>query len=254
MLSRNAWKDACQFLSGDGPEGLERILERAEGVARPVALIDLDQTIYRNAPRTRAVLQAIVPALRPHLSDDVVKLIEGLEEHRMGYSIRDTFRMNGLPPETHPLPEVMTKLREAWWPKFFSNEFLFHDVPYDGAQRFCERLATAGIELVYLSARLKTQMEQGTIANLERDGFPWGKGITLNLKEDDGPSDAAFKAAAALKASAHGPVVASLENEPVNLVLLRETLPAALHVFVDTVCSETPAVPVSGISKLTRYK
>jgi len=42
----------------------------------------------------------------------------------------------------------------------------------------------------------------------------------------------------------HGTLVASFENEPPNVVALSKVFPDAMHVFVDTVCSDLGAMPV----------
>jgi hypothetical protein len=53
-------------------------------------------------------------------------------------------------------------------------------------------------------------------------------------------SDALHKTHHAIELSKSSHLVASFENEPINLVQMAKQVPEALHVFVDTVCSDSP--------------
>jgi hypothetical protein len=252
MLSRRAWIEACEFHPGTNRNVRDRVLARVRSQSQPVILLDLDHTLYRNALRTRAVLRALLPELKSRLPLPAATLLEGLEEARMGFSLRDTFRLNGLFPEDPQWTDPLALLRKEWWPRFFSNEFMEHDVPYPGAVEFCRELAEAGARLIYLSARSGPVMREGTHANLKRDGFPLRAFEDVWLKDDE-VGDGAHKIRAVARCVPLGTVVASFENEPANTASLFAELPGAMHVFLDTVCSEVPAVPVRGLWRLTSY-
>lgn len=252
MLARQAWKDACQFEGGNNREVLDRVLALIRGHKRPVVLLDLDHTLYRNAPRTRAVLRALLPDLRGRIPEAACHLLEGLEEPRMGFSLRDTFRLNGIFPEDPQWNDPLQLLRKAWWPRFFSNEFIEHDAPYPGAPDFCRQLAGTGARLIYLSARSESAMGKGTRQNLQRDGFPVRAPEDVWLKEDE-VGDCAHKIRSVTRCLPLGTIAASFENEPSNTAALWTAVPSAAHVFVDTVCSEAPAIPLRGLHRITGY-
>lgn len=252
MLSRNAWKEACHFRRENPTQVLTAVESAVRASPKPVVLVDLDHTVYRNAPRTRAILRDLLPQLKSQIPAEASALLADLEEPRMGFSLRDTFRMNGLMPEEDRWTQTLLILRKIWWPIFFSDAFLHHDLPYPEAPEFCQRLARAGARLIYLSARNGATMLKGTEANLVRDGFPLRDRSDIWLKHAD-VSDGLHKTGSVKRAQGLGAVVASFENEPANTVGLWRALPEALHVFLDTVCSEEPAVPLRGLFKISGF-
>lgn len=95
-------------------------------------------------------------------------------------------------------------------------------------------------------------MGDGTRANLKRDGFPVRFGEDIWLKEAE-VGDSAHKVQAIARCVPLGTIAASFENEPANIAALHAAIPKAAHIFVDTVCSESPARPLSGIFRITGY-
>ncbi len=249
MLARQAWIDACRFERGSDRQTLDKIELLVRRTPNAVVLFDLDHTVYRNALRTRAVLHALLPALGNKLPASAREMLLKLEEDRMGFSLRDTFRMNGLMPEDPQWTEPIQLLRQEWWPKFFSNEYMQHDAPYPGAPEYCARLAAAGARVVYLSARDEKEMGEGTRRLLARDKFPLNGAEDVWLKADK-LSDSVYKAKAIARCLTLGNLVASFENEPANIAALAAAVPATTHVFLDTVCSDVPAIPVSGVHRI----
>jgi hypothetical protein len=97
-------------------------------------------------------------------------------------------------------------------------------------------------------------MGDGTRANLIRDGFPWETHRThLLLKKAAHLPDLDHKKDAAQYIREHGTLVASFENEPPNIIALYEIFPDAMHVFVDTVCSDHPALAREGLYRIKGF-
>lgn len=97
-------------------------------------------------------------------------------------------------------------------------------------------------------------MGEGTRANLLRDGFPWNVERThLLLKPNFEMPDLEHKTNAGEYIRTHGKLVASFENEPLNIVGLYRLFPDAMHVFIDTGCSETPATPLQGLYRIEGF-
>ena len=130
----------------------------------------------------------------------------------------------------------------------FSSRYLAYDRPYPGAVAFVRGLYDLGAEIAYLTGRDEPGMGEGTRSVLLRDGFPWAVERThLLMKEAAHLPDLDHKKEAAHYIRRHGTLIASFENEPPNLVALRDLFPDAMHVFVDTVCSDHPAPAADGL-------
>ena len=50
-----------------------------------------------------------------------------------------------------------------------------------------------------------------------------------------------------------GSLVASFENEPINLVALSNVFPEAMHIFMDTVYSDHPTEPGKNLFRITSF-
>ena len=112
-----------------------------------------------------------------------------------------------------------------------------------------------GAEVVYLTGRDEPGMGIGTRGRLLEDRFPLDVPRThLLLKKSFELDDLEHKSKASDYVKRLGNLVASFENEPPNLIALSDIFPAAMHVFVDTVYSERPALPRSGLYRITGFE
>ena len=59
-LARRAWIEACRFQEADEAVAIEaafaRVTESAKAGHRPVALLDVDSSLYDTGPRTRRIV------------------------------------------------------------------------------------------------------------------------------------------------------------------------------------------------------
>ena len=151
-------------------------------------------------------------------------------------------RAVGVAAESPELVNAIEAVKKFWSQRFFASQYLKYDRPYPGAAEFTRKLHALGAEIVYLTGRDEPGMGDGTRSVLLRDGFPWEVERTHLLMKKAAPlSDLEHKKEAAHYIRKHGQLVASFENEPPNLVALSELFPEAMHVFVDTICSDHPA-------------
>lgn len=256
-LSRQDWVKACEFRSLSNSEVLEAVRERARRclaqAQSPVVLLDLDYTLYHITERTRAILQEGLSDFSSELSPAIKNWIRSLEKNNMGFSLLDSMAAFGLNVDDPDILEQHERLKRYWFPLFFSNQYLHLDEVYPGAVAFAKSLSSLGARIVYLTARHASTMESGTQQTLKRDGFALGENETLIMKVDEAESDSDFKAGVYEKVAHLGRVVASFENEPKNLAALFERFPKAMHVFADTLCSQAPARPLSGIFRIDGY-
>lgn len=254
--SRLDWIEACDFHPLEDHDVLKlvhrRIVELGAEQRRGVVLLDLDSTLYEVAPRTLCILKEAGEALASHLPAEVSQALRRLEEHRVGYTLADTLHAAGVSREA--VRAAADPLREFWRERFFSNEYLRHDRPYPGTADFVRALHDAGACIVYLTGRDEPGMKIGTERNLRRDGFVFDEPHThLFMKDHPDTDDVTHKVGVARTIASLGTLVASLENEPRNLAGLFEAFPEALHIFVQTICSEHPAPVCRGIYRLRHF-
>ncbi|MDR3607660.1 MAG: HAD family hydrolase [Oligoflexia bacterium] len=251
LLAREEWIAACHFHDITEAEVLHAVADRVRELkakagsvqsGHPLVLLDLDSTLYEVGPRSFEIIREWMDTEESLGHSRVRHALESLREEQVGYSMKDTFESIGLKAGTPEVDHALKVLKEFWAARFFSNQYLPYDRPYPGAAEFARRLHEAGAEIVYLTGRDAPRMGEGTVDNLVRDGFPWDKkGTHLLLKSDFNIPDLDHKKNAADYIRQHGTLVASFENEPPNLIALSELFPEAMHVFLDTVCSDHPA-------------
>ncbi len=254
MFIRQQWISACSFHELVESQVLEEVVRRAGAVERPLVLLDLDSTLYEVGPRTYRILLEWLDSPQSHEFQDVREALSKLQQSQVGYSVRDTLKAVGYESSGPRYEEVLEAIKNFWADRFFTSQYLAYDRPYPGAADFARRLYELGVEIVYLTGRDEPNMGDGTRANLLRDGFPWELPRThLLLKPDAKQPDLDHKLDAAHYIRKHGTLVASFENEPPNVVALAKLFPEAMHVFVDTVCSDHPAGAHQGLFKISRF-
>ncbi len=261
MLQRDAWISACRFPSKTVNEVLDSVFDRVrrglndgEGVQRPVVVFDLDSTLYVVCPRTYRILREWIIDSN-HIDTAVRKSLLEVQSRDVGYSLRDTFRGAGLDINEPRVEAIWRDLKAFWMVHFFSNTYLDHDTPYAGAADFVNQVYREGAEVVYLTGRDRPGMAAGTLENLHRDGFPIALERThLYMKDARQGDDLEHKLTSAGRITKIGKVVASFENEPRNVIGLYEMFPGAVHVFVETVCSDHPAPLRQGLYRIRSFK
>ena len=255
-LSRRDWVNACSFFPMSDQETLEQVVRKTSEYSslglRPVVILDLDSTLYEVKPRTFHILKEWSNSHESLPFEETRDLFKNLSGHQVGYSIKDTFSELGLCHEKNNA--AFESIKTFWRNRFFTNDYLFHDHPYPGSPDFAWKVYNAGAHIVYLTGRDDPGMGRGTQANLIRDQFPHSKPkITSLLKPKREMNDLLHKRKATEKIQTLGTVIASFENEPLNLVSLSKIFPEAMHVFVDTVCSSDPAPVTQGIYRIRNF-
>lgn len=203
---------------------LDAIIERAQPGS--VAVLDLDGCLFDNRSRQVHIIhefaaQADHPALcrveRAHFSD---------------WSLSRALRAAGVAEDV--VAAVRGPLRSFWADRFFTSEYVAHDLAMPGAVRLARAVHAAGAHIAYLTGR-DCDMHQGSHQALCRFGFPVpGQGATLLTKPDPRMSDEAWKRAAVSSLFALGRPAIFLDNEPANANLFHQLCPDALVVFVSS--------------------
>ena len=245
-FARHQWKENTHFHLHSEDQVLNLIAKKigdAPATGKALVLLDLDSTLYEVGPRTVAIVQEWLTT-SPSLPQALYQSLAALKPNQLGYSVKDTLANLGFPVVTPETERIAAELKAFWWDRFFSSSYMPHDRPYPGTVNYVKHLYELGASLCYLTGRDETKMRPGTVANLVRDGFPFGsERIQLLMRQDPKASDAEHKVSQAKLLGADQWVIASFENEPVNLVTLSKLLPETMHVYVDTVCSDALAEP-----------
>jgi phosphoglycolate phosphatase-like HAD superfamily hydrolase len=254
---------ACHFHDVDEAQVLAMVSKRVEELrgragahqeSHPLVLLDLDSTLYEVGPRTYQILKEWCETPESRKYEFVRDALGRAAPWHVGYSVRDTLLAVGLDlghPEVEPALEVIKKF---WAARFFTSQYLKYDHAYPGAAEFTRKLHAMGAEIVYLTGRDEPGMGDGTRACLIRDGFPWEVERThLLMKEAAHLPDLDHKTNAAHYIRRNGTLVASFENEPPNLIALSDLFPDAMHVFLDTVCSDHPAHAREGLYRIKGF-
>ncbi|MBC7691483.1 MAG: hypothetical protein H7222_06915 [Methylotenera sp.] len=265
---RSAWIQASEFHDLNEAQVLAEVARRVKevkaraagssGPAHPLVLLDLDSTLYEVGPRTHQILKEWIESAESDPYSHVRAELKKLEAAHIGYSLKDTFGAIGLSLETpshHEIVPAWESAKSFWFARFFQNSYLKFDHAYPGAAEFTRHVYELGAEIVYLTGRDEPGMGLGTRENLVRDGFPWNQERThLLMKPTFEMDDLRHKQAAAEYIRKHGTLIASFENEPPNVVAIHDLFPGAMHVFMDTVCSDKPAAMGVNLYRIRRFK
>jgi hypothetical protein len=211
---------------------MARIVERSRpvrGEPVPVVVFDLDGTIMDNRPRTVVILQELAVELRRE-GHSAAEILAAARVESLAYLLTDSLQKLGV---EHP--ELVARAELHWRERFFSDDYLKHDVAVAGSIELARACYQAGATIVYFTGRDLPLMSLGSFQSLRDLGFPIGViGTELVCKPDAKIPDEAFKREEGPRLSRIGKVVATFDNEPGNCNAFLDTCPGADVVFVDT--------------------
>lgn len=194
----------------------------------PLALLDVDLTLVDNAPRNRAIWARWAHSVRDRWAGAEAASVRA-QTMPIVFGIRQNLATLGVEDA-----DLVDDGLRYWLKMFFTDEMARHDVPLPGACEVVSTLRSAGVTVVYLTARPATMLE-GTVATLQRFGLPVGvPGTMLALKEDPTTGDGAHKEGALAWLGRLGDVVLVADNEPGHVNAMHRAFPAALAVLVAT--------------------
>jgi len=257
--SRREWIDSCEFLPLSNVEVLRRVHSAIrhdfEKKHQPVLLLDLDSTLYHVESRSHQILKEWLADAESRKFGPLRDRISEIDSEHLGYSMLDTFTKFGLSVMDPNVQAALHSLQKFWGQRFFTNEYLAYDRAYEGAPEFVREAHGLGAEIVYLTGRDEPGMGKGTRARLLADRFAFEVPRTrLLLKRTFEQDDLDHKSYAAEEVRHLGNLVASFENEAPNLIALSDIFPESMHVFVDTVMSDRPALPKTGLYRITGFR
>lgn len=219
---------------------------------KPLVVFDLDSTLFDVSPRLEKTLIDI--SLTPEFMQrfpEVNSYFRNIKTLRNDWGFIKVLRRAGV---DHDHYELFDYIREAWIQKFFSNEYIHFDVPYEGASFFVNQLHKMEIPIAYLTGRDVARMEKGSREVLLKWDFPLNDSTAkLVLKPFKEMDDAQFKCDwfKSLNFSEYSKVYL-FENEPVNINLIKKEIPEVEMVFFDSTHSGKEPPP-SEILTIVNY-
>jgi beta-phosphoglucomutase-like phosphatase (HAD superfamily) len=195
-----------------------------------LAVFDIDSTIMDTGPRNQAILERAVHEL-PSLAG-LGGAVPQLGAH---WNLADALR--GQPGFDDP---ALADVQAYWAERFFTDDWLVHDLPYPGVGDCLLGLKEQGFRLVYLTGRHRDGMAAGTLRSFAAHGLPAGPEELFRFKPHFEDADLAFKAEACRDLARLGTVVATVDNEPANVNRFIQAFPLARHFWLRTVSSPDP--------------
>jgi predicted secreted acid phosphatase len=260
---RSDWIKNSDFHSVDQAAVLDQIktkvLNEVQNGKTPVVVFDLDSTLFDVSHRSFQILTEWLKHPESHTYSETVEVLNRLQPTEMKYSLEDVWNGRKIPMDQDPYSGHLKMAKGFWRKRFFSNHYTQYDQPMPGAIDYVNQLHRLGAHITYLTGRDAPLMAFGTYDQLAHHGLPIEVDRTrLILKPKRHIDDLVFKTGVASLMMELGPVVASFENEPKNLVAMANVFnksnPETLNVFIETVSSDHPAPEGQGLYRIQNFK
>jgi len=231
---------------------LVKIEEFQNQGCRSLAVFDIDSTLFDVSPRVERIIQDFASETEfKNKFPEQIQILKDIRTHRRDWGFQHALERAGLDGRHSELQEA---LHNYWFPRFFSNDYLQYDLPYDGAVEYVNAVANRGGEIVYLTGRDVARMGSGSALTLKQAGFPLDDHQSrLVLKPHRSMDDAEFKTDwfANLPLN-HYSDIWFFENEPVNIHHLRARQPQINVVFFESTHAGKAPAP-EDIPKIMHY-
>lgn len=255
--SQHPWIQESRFSTQPGAQALIEILNEigklvSEG-HKPTLVFDLDSTIFEVRTRTLRILKEFIRS-NPGRCERLAAISLQLKPQDLLYTLEETIQPYGydlLDPERVAL---RADLLAFWKERFFSSEYLLHDLPVPGSRSYVGAVWRGGAKIIYLTGRERAPMIRGTEAQLRHWGFPVsGPHVSLAMKPTKEMEDSDFKDAFLDELSQRSEVLALYDNEPANFAGFQKSFPSAKLFFRYSTCSAKPAPAVHGVIKIDDF-
>jgi len=206
---------------------VEKVSETKKSWELPIVVFDLDGTLFDNGPRSKRIFLEFA---QEKGDSGLIEKVESINAYKIKYRVRESLIKAGITDSI-----LLKDIIDSWRMKFFKSEYLKYDEPIPGSVEFVNELNDSGALIIYMTGRDAPEMLKGTVAALQRNGFPIGVERTeLIMKPERFAKTFTYKKKVLKYIEKLGDVVAAFENEPANINLLYETFPDAISVFLET--------------------
>ena len=209
-----------------------------------VFVFDIDSSLLCMKYRTQAILKDVAQneEFKKNFPNEAL-ILEKAQVTERTWSVSEVLEPKGIPPH-HP---CMDFIIEFWRKSFFSNDYLHHDKPYEGARKYLQKLEETGVSIYYLTARREDKMLEGTLKSLKAQNFPLKKRehLIMKKKEEKGVLDEDYKVFYLKELKKKFSKIFFFENEPVILNKASKLLPDVELFWVDSTHSRQATPPKS---------
>lgn len=233
---------------------LEDILEQVRASynkqERPMVIFDVDGTLLDNRTRIQQILVEYSDAELKKARPEEAKLIREISTDKIEYRVADTLKGIGIDDSG-----IINNAMVFWGERFFTDDYLRHDVPTPGAVDFVRTLYSSGAKIVYLTGRDTERQLLGTVRALREKGFPIGiQGTELIMKPTPQTQNAMFKQRVTNYLRHYGKVVATFDNEPGNINVYRRAFGKAICVLFQAKHSSDSPPLLPNITELVSFE
>lgn len=212
-------------------------------------ILDIDSTLVTTYQRNQAIIQKFISLHKAQFPEDCLALKQA--KCQLGdYGIETCLKRIQFKATDLRFSEI---LHSYWRENFFSNNFLHADQPVEGAVKWVQFLKTCDIDFIYLTARHKDTMWDGTLSSLKNLGFPISE-KNLFLKEDLADKDEEYKAKvlASVIDKKNGKNVFFIDNEPLVLNAIQDNHPSVRLVWFNSTHAGK-SKPPNGITTIKNF-
>ena len=208
-------------------KNLNKALQIAQEKREKSAFVfDVDSTLFCMKYRTQAILEKTFQEdfISKNFPEHLKKLTS-IQVKATDWSVKEIMSRYGVSEE-----KLIKKIELIWKKKFFSNDYLHLDQPYEGAIEFLRELSQTSAHIYYLTARHWDKMSKGTFETLKRYNLPLKQKSHLIMKTAFHTQDAEYKTKHLAVLSKQFNTLCFFENEPVILNQTAKSLPN-IHLF-----------------------
>ncbi len=212
-----------------------------------LVILDIDSTLLYTYKRNEAILKKFAQD-RISQFPDFCRTLSQVDCRRGEYGYGDALKRLLLDKAE---ASILDNLHSYWREAFFSNDFLTHDIPHEGAVQFVQHLSHTQIPFVYLTGRPRELMSPGSLQSLLQFGFPASQGI-LFMKPQPKDIDEEFKSKKIKELKQLKSRTWLIDNEPKILHKIAADHPEVHLIFVDT-CHSPNVVAPEGLLTLKDF-
>jgi len=217
---------------------------------RPLVVFDVDDTLVDCRYRKSVVFKdfASQPEIQKKWPVESQKLLNHNWQN-ICYLVNDNLKCIGVTDK-----DFGKAVYDFWFKHYFTYPYLVLDRAFPRAPEFVKRCEAMGAHIVYLTARDHLGMYQGTIEALKNLDFPMhAPHIHVMLKPEISMNDHHFKVGALEQIASLGEVVASFENELINLNAMAERFPEAGMYWRKTLYAPDPPPPHANVETMLHF-
>ncbi len=215
---------------------IDDLLDLKKQNKKSLVVFDLDSTLFDVSKRSEKILKDYASCpLKLYKFPELTPLLNNVHIEKKDWGIENA--LNRLRVQGDP-SLFFEDVHQFWKKSFFSNHYLYYDIPYDGAVDFVKDLEATQAHIAYLTGRDHARMGGSSEYILKEWGFPVNDQCELVLKPHLSMNDAEFKTEWFLQKNIQQyERVLFFENEPVNINHLQPRCPAVEIIYFESVHS-----------------